>query len=340
MCIQHRKPALFAAVLLVAGSIVGRTEAGTVVTDTFNSTTLQKAMTCDVYLPASYATGSGQNRYPVVYLLHWYSGNKNDWQQTGIQQTVDSVQVIAVAPSDGVTTSWWMDSPNIPGQKMCTFVVNDLKKHIDSLYRTNPEKNQTALCGVSMGGYGALNALRRHPDIYGAAVSICGGVSFLDNDLLFGLPNVLGDRTADSANWVAADVFRNCSTLCGLTFAINDNSSDGLFPMNLHLHDTLASMGIDHPWWTFGLGHNYPLAQDMVTIMRWLRSQLGATAIANRVGRESAETCRAASPDRHAGFAALRTQYNGRVEVMVEPASPGTASRREAFTLKGIRSVR
>jgi S-formylglutathione hydrolase FrmB len=136
-------PISFMAMAVFCPLLKGTPEAGTVKTESFNSVILQKSITYDVYLPNSYTGGSNSTRYPVIYLLHWYSGNKNDWTQTGIQQTVDSIQAIAVAPSDGVTTSWWMDAPKIPGQKMCTFLVKDLKPHIDSLYRTDPSRGKT-----------------------------------------------------------------------------------------------------------------------------------------------------------------------------------------------------
>jgi S-formylglutathione hydrolase FrmB len=180
--------------LLHAGS------AGTIRTEAFNSSILQKSMAYDIYVPNSYANAT--RRYPVIYLLHWYGGNKENWGATGIQSLVDTIEAIAVVPSDASTASWWMDSSKNPSQRLCTFLVQDLKRHIDSLYQTDPSKSKTGICGVSMGGYGALNALRRHPDIFGAAFSIVGGVSLFDiASNMYSLPVLLGDRASvDSVN--------------------------------------------------------------------------------------------------------------------------------------------
>jgi S-formylglutathione hydrolase FrmB len=263
--------------LIVVASTVCLSWGGSVQSLAINSVVMGTSIAYDVYLPAAYQSGSATARYPVIYLLHWYGGNKSDWQQTGMQQAVDSVGCIAVAPSDGVTTSWWMDAPKIPNQKFCTFLAGEFKSLIDSLYRTLPQKSTTGICGVSMGGYGALNALRRHPDTYGSAFSVVGGVSFLDNNILFGLPSLMGDRTVDSANWIEADIRHNCAQLRGLTFGLNSNTMDGLYQLNLGLHNDLTALNINHVWWTFGLGHNYPFPADMLTIMRWFQNQFSTS---------------------------------------------------------------
>jgi S-formylglutathione hydrolase FrmB len=329
----------FCFILLL--SFCENSSAGTVTTESFYSTSLQKTITYDVYLPNVYTAGQSQQRYPVIYLLHWYSGNKNDWQQTGIQPAVDTIQAIAVAPSDGITTSWWMDSPKIPSQKYCTFLATDLKKHIDSLYRTEPAREKTGICGVSMGGYGALNALRRHPDVYGAAFSIVGGVSLFDiTPNMYSLPDLLGTRgSADSTNWIEADPVRNCTALRGLEIGINSNTVDGLYDLSMRLHTTLTEKGIEHTWWTFGLGHTYPNPTDMLTIMKWFQSGFSTTAVQSdsKAGLSVADHIKGNRFEKAGIYSRIENRNRG---IAVIDSRPGNSESKSSFGLNGTHLVK
>jgi hypothetical protein len=96
----------------------------------------------------------------------------------------------------------------------------------------------------------------------------------------------LGNRNStDSVNWIAADVRRNCLELKGLVFGVNSNTVDGLYNLSLGLHNDLVSQGVEHTWWTFGLGHTYPFAADLVTILKWFQTQF-ASATKVETGKE------------------------------------------------------
>lgn len=49
------------------------------------------------------------------------------------------------------------------------FIVDELKPHIDTRYRTLPDREHTAIMGSSMGGLISLYALCEYPDVFGAA---------------------------------------------------------------------------------------------------------------------------------------------------------------------------
>lgn len=74
------------------------------------SASMFKNVKCVVITPSDYTKSS--NRYPVVYLLHGYSGNYSDWvkKDHDMQKLADENQMMIVCP-DAAFSSWYFDSP-------------------------------------------------------------------------------------------------------------------------------------------------------------------------------------------------------------------------------------
>lgn len=152
---------------LTPGTAQEATElAGRLTTETFDSATLGRSWTYNVYLPEGYDGSSLE--YPVIYLLHGANGTESSWDE-GIGVLDELIQageippIIAVAPASGY--SWWVDTL----EPFETAVVQDLVPHIDATYRTIAEREGRAVAGFSMGGYGALRYALAHPEVFGAA---------------------------------------------------------------------------------------------------------------------------------------------------------------------------
>lgn len=176
-----------------------------------------------VILPDSYAQDSAQGkRFPVLYLLHCAGCSDLTWLAANfgnMETLIDSVHCIAVAPSDNDRYGWWLDSPLHPTYAHSRFLVEELKPIIDSSYATLPGRRSTGVAGWSMGGFGALHNIIQHPDVYGSAFSIKGGVDptlplnpdWQGNN--FGLFFDLGDSPADTVNWNAVNILLNIHRL-------------------------------------------------------------------------------------------------------------------------------
>lgn len=138
------------------------------------SEAMHKDIPCVVIVPDLY--GKLQASYPVVYLLHGYSGDYLDWisRVPSLRDAVDEFHLIIVCP-DGGFSSWYFDSPVDSTMRYETFVSGELVPAIDKRYHTIGDKGHRGICGLSMGGHGALYLAIRHPDLFGAAVSISGG---------------------------------------------------------------------------------------------------------------------------------------------------------------------
>lgn len=128
---------------------------------------------CVVIKPYSYQNNN--NRYPVVYLLHGYSGDYANWisKVSALKNYADEFQLMIVCP-DGNYNSWYIDSKVEPTSLYDTYISKEVVHFIDSAYNTLNQKKSRAISGLSMGGHGALYLALRHPEIFGAAGSMSG----------------------------------------------------------------------------------------------------------------------------------------------------------------------
>ena len=139
-----------------------------------------------VYLPPSYFTSS--TRYPVVYFLPGYSTDiqafvDGIFQGLKLHESMDRLvadgiieEMIIVLPKAQhlLAGAFYVDSP-VTGDWEA-FIVEDLVKHVDSHYRTLPDRDSRGIAGHSMGGYGALNLSMLHPDVFGSAYALSPGL--------------------------------------------------------------------------------------------------------------------------------------------------------------------
>lgn len=140
----------------------------------FFSSALQRQMRYEVVLPAGYA--SGQQRFPVLYLLHGWQGDETNWVKlTHLVELASRYALIIVTPQ--ALNSWYVNSATNPADHYADYISDDLIAEIDGHYRTIASSHQRAIAGLSMGGYGALLLSLRHPGLFSFAASISGAFS-------------------------------------------------------------------------------------------------------------------------------------------------------------------
>jgi len=108
-----------------------------------------------IYLPRCYDEKKDQ-RYPVLYLLHGRTFRDDQWVRLGAVDAIDdlirsgeSIPFIVVFPDD----RYW----NLPaGVGFGERLVEALIPHIDSTYRTLPDRSHRAIGGMSRGAGWAL----------------------------------------------------------------------------------------------------------------------------------------------------------------------------------------
>ncbi|MBP5622246.1 MAG: esterase family protein [Thermoguttaceae bacterium] len=134
-----------------------------------------------VYLPTGYEDGT--ESYPVLYLLHGLSDDEKTWssaekgQMQGIcdkyfEEKPDRKRII-VMPDARAT--WYRDSFD-DGDKFETFFFETLIPTIEKEFRCKTDKENRAVAGLSMGGYGTLLYALHHPDLFSAAYAMSPAV--------------------------------------------------------------------------------------------------------------------------------------------------------------------
>lgn len=216
-------------------------------TVTVATTNLETPMTVFVITPDNVKPG---DKLPTAYVLHGYSGDQRDWlsHQPRIKDMADRYGMIIVTP-DG-RNSWYMDSPANPKVKMESFFVNDLVPFIDSNYPTIAEASKRAITGLSMGGHGALFLAFRHPDIWGNAGSMSGGVDLRPFPGNWDLPRILGPKDQYPQRWEDVSVINLVKNLKpGQINIYYDCGIDDFFAeVNDNLHKELVKYGIPHDY--------------------------------------------------------------------------------------------
>lgn len=217
---------------------------------------MQKDIKVVVVKPAAY---NDTVLYPVVYLLHGYSGNYAGWLRDAPQlpAKADEMNVILVCP-DGGYNSWYFDSPVDPAVRYETFITGELVPYIDANYRTRPDREHRAITGLSMGGHGALYLSIRHKTLFGAAGSICGGVDIRPFPKSWDMVKVLGDPVVNKENWENNTVINIADQLKNgeLKLIMDCGVGDFFLQVNRNLHQKLLEMKVDHDYTERPGAHN------------------------------------------------------------------------------------
>ena len=266
-----------------------RCSAATVDTVLTYSASMHKDIKAVVVRPQDY---SSAKKFPVIYLLHGYSGNYADWvnsdpDKTSIKQLSDEYDVIFIC-ADGNYSSWYIDSPVDPAYKYETYVSSELVNYVDSHYSTIKNRSGRAITGLSMGGAGALFLAFRHQDVYGACGSMSGGVDlrpFPDN---WDIAKRLGSYKDHPDRWAAYSVINLVSLLKPNSLAITFDcgSSDFFAGVNKSLHEKLLAAKIPHDYASRPGAHTWEYWGNSINYQVLFFSRFFAKAYSNETAKQ------------------------------------------------------
>lgn len=164
----------------------------------YDSPTLGTQRRMTVYTPPTYTDGG---KYPVLYLLHGAGGDEDAWPSLGrAAQIIDNLiargeakPMIVVmtngnANCEAATGEWWagmykpsfMGYPNIKAKATTEEAYKDVIKYIEGHYNVLSGKENSAICGLSMGGYHTYAISKLYPDkfdyigLFSAAIHMGG----------------------------------------------------------------------------------------------------------------------------------------------------------------------
>jgi len=135
---------------------------------TFRSSALGREMPYRIVMPSSISPGQ---KLPVVYLLHGGGGGYRDWTNYSDVAKFAESGLILVMPEGN--SSYYTNSVAHPEDRYEDYIVSDVISDVESKYPVAPGRQNRAIVGVSMGGYGAVKNAMKHPELFAFA----GGLS-------------------------------------------------------------------------------------------------------------------------------------------------------------------
>ncbi len=156
---------------------------------------LQRTRRIWLYLPPDYATSS--KRYPVIYMqdgqnlfdvITSFAGEwKVDESMNDLFDEGDYGAIVVGIDNGGSERideySPWInpDYGGGHGEAYADFLVHTLKPHIDSLYRTLPDRQYTAIAGSSLGANISMYTAIEYKEIFGKAAIFSPAFWFSDS---------------------------------------------------------------------------------------------------------------------------------------------------------------
>ncbi len=112
-------------------------------------------------------------KFKVLYLFHGYVGDHTDWIRfTSIERYARQYRLAVVMPQ--VNNSYYTDM--VYGMPYFSYVSEELPQWITKTFPISKKRNDNYICGLSMGGYGALKVALTYPTRYSKAASLSGVV--------------------------------------------------------------------------------------------------------------------------------------------------------------------
>ena len=255
--------------------------------DSFYSPGIASIAHYSYLLPAHYDT---LHSFPVLYLLHGYSGDHRNWSElTNLMTYGAELGVIIVMPN--AANSWYVNSAGEPNARYEDFIINDLRTYIE--HRFHVDTTRRAIAGLSMGGYGAVMLALRHPRLYRFAGSLSGTLSIpsgmefpahnKEERSLANLDQVFGSSRSFREEHDVLHLYKKTQRqdLPYLYFAIGTNDGFTTFlPAHRTLIDSLRSYGARYEYHETPGVHNWkywsreirPLLRRMIEVLdeeRW-----------------------------------------------------------------------
>jgi len=218
---------------------------------------------------------------PLIILLHGVYGSHWSWvRMAGAHRIADAMiasgelpPCVLAFPSDGL---WGDGSGYLPHRRQDfeRWIVDDVPAAVRAAAPAVTEASPVCLGGLSMGGFGALRLVAKHPDRFVAAsghssVTEVGAM----RDFVADLPGTAAARRQDGS--VLATLVRHRDRLP--PFRFDCGSEDRLCAANRTLHRELDASGIAHIYEEFSGGHTWDywcehLPRSLRFFALWLRA--------------------------------------------------------------------
>lgn len=129
----------------------------------FYSQSLIRPVSFQMFLPNDPREGEAAGKIRTLFLLHGYTGAAGLW---GHEALAEKYRVALVMPSG--ENAFYLDGIST-GHKYASFLGRELVEYLRRTFGLAMGPEETGICGLSMGGFGALHTALAYPENFGMA---------------------------------------------------------------------------------------------------------------------------------------------------------------------------
>lgn len=209
------------------------------------SSSMQKEIPVLVILPEVYFRNDSIP--PILILLHGYGGDFTSWYKNNpnLVKQSDETGFIFLCPEG--SDSWYIDNAK-ENSFYESFITKELLDFTDSLFKIRIRHHPLHICGVSMGGHGALYLALKYPEKFASASSLSGVINLKDSKVSNLLAKRFGNSEEDFEalkSFSVQNITINPSKKLP-NLLISVGNSDHLFLSNQIFHNRLLNLNIKH----------------------------------------------------------------------------------------------
>ncbi len=220
----------------------------------FNRSYIPHTDTTLVFTPSDYNPSVS---YPLVFMLHGWSGNYAQWgEDADLQGYANKDSLIIVCP-DGFYDSWYINSPVKKNSQYVKFFFNDLVPKIFAKF--NIDRKNIFITGLSMGGHGAIYLYLTHSKFFKSAGSTSGILDITAFPKNWGLPKVLGPFDSTAGSWKDFSDIYLLKNIKGnkIPIIVDCGSEDFAFDVNKRFDEKCKELDIPIDFITGPGSHNH-----------------------------------------------------------------------------------
>jgi len=248
---------------------------------TYESISLRRTQPYSCYIPSVSIPDSGA-RYPVLIMLHGFGGDHTSWpNSTRVGCYLADYGIVTVFPNG---YNGWYENGYDDGARYEDDIAVDLVREIMRSAPAMAPGRNWAICGMSMGGYGAVRLALKYPRLFSCAVSHGGAFDGMPRS---GIHPVFGDaeceigfRREQSPIWLAEQLlcrFPNQRPFLFLDCAL----SDPLLEISRSLSGHLKFLGYPHTYSESVGHHTWPYwNRAFRTVLPSVAAHIGAQRLA------------------------------------------------------------
>ncbi|MCB9206646.1 MAG: prolyl oligopeptidase family serine peptidase [Ignavibacteriales bacterium] len=206
-----------------------------------------------------------ENEYPLVILLHGWSGNFEQWNSiTNLQEYSDAYNFIIACP-DGLYDSWYINNTMKNNVMYEDFFWNDFIPYLQNNYSL--DKNNIFITGLSMGGHGAITLFFKNNKFFKSAGSTSGILDLTAFPENWKIKNAIGNYDEHQKDWEINSAIYLLDSLKNFNkkIIIDCGTEDFAYQVNLNFAKKCYDLGINIKFYSIPGEHNRKHWKKMIS---------------------------------------------------------------------------